>query len=371
MTGPRIAIAHDYLTQRGGAERVVLVMAKAFPEATIYTTLYEPERTYPQFAGRHIVTSWIDRFPLLRRDHRLALPLLPFAASSLRIDADVVVVSSSGWAHGFPTTGRRVVYCYSPARWLYLTGTYLGGPWWRSRKGWALTVLRPALEAWDRRAAKTAQESGRYLAISNVVRGRIRDVYGFDSTVLAAPNSASADAPQRPVADLEDWSDGYHLVVSRLLPYKNVQQVVDAFAELPDERLVVVGLGPMWNKLQARLPGNVRMLGGLSDEELAWVYARCTALIAPSFEDFGLTPLEAGVYGKPALALRGGGFLDTIVPGLNGAFFEEATPEAIARAVTENTERVWDGEAIKAYTETFAEERFIEALRAAVTEALG
>ena len=127
MTGrPTVAIAHDYLTQRGGAERVVLALHRAFPDATIHTTLYDPDGTYPEFRDARIVTSPINRIGPLRREHRAALPLLPYAVSRLRIDADVVVASSSGWAHGVPTTGRKIVYCHAPARWLYQADAYLG-----------------------------------------------------------------------------------------------------------------------------------------------------------------------------------------------------------------------------------------------------
>ena len=123
---PRIAIAHDYLTQRGGAERVVLSMARAFPESPIYTTLYEPELTYPEFTDLDIRVSRLNAIGVLRRNHRLALPVLSLASSMINIDADIVVVSSSGWAHGFSTRGRKLVYCHSPARWLYQRETYLG-----------------------------------------------------------------------------------------------------------------------------------------------------------------------------------------------------------------------------------------------------
>lgn len=156
----KIAIAHDYLTQRGGAERVVLAMSRAFPEAPIYTTLYDPDGTYPEFADADIRTSALNRIALFRRDHRRALPFLPAAVDSLRIDADVVLVSSSGWAHGFPTRGRRLVYCYSPARWVYLTDTYLGRPAGTSALGVALLGLRPMLRAWDRARARTPHHMG-------------------------------------------------------------------------------------------------------------------------------------------------------------------------------------------------------------------
>ena len=170
---PRVAIAHDYLTQRGGAERVVLAMLRAFPDAVIHTTLYDPELTYPEFKDALIVPSALNSIRPFRRHHRLALPFLPLVSESITIDADVVLVSSSGWAHGFATSGRRLVYCYSPARWLYETADYLGNDPRRSLTGLALLAMRPGLRAWDRRAAASGDH---YLAISRVVQERIRRV---------------------------------------------------------------------------------------------------------------------------------------------------------------------------------------------------
>lgn len=360
-----VAIAHDYLTQRGGAERVVLAMLRAFPDATIYTTLYDPDGTYPEFRQARIVTSPLNRVGYLRRHHRAALPFLPLAARSLRIDEDVVVASSSGWAHGFHASGARLVYCYSPARWIYQTETYLGSRPGASWPGRFLVVLRPGLRTWDKRQAARAT---RYLAISRVVQDRIREAYGRESEVLPAPHSTDPEAPQAAVDELLDWADGYHLVVSRLLPYKNVDAAIEAFAQLPDERLVVVGRGPESDRLRGLSGSNVRMLEDLSDDEIRWVYAHASALIAPSIEDYGLTPLEAGAYGTPTLALRGGGYLDTIVEDLTGLFFEEARPDDIRDAVTRNLARQWDDDAIRSHVAGFGEEPFVRRLRQLVAE---
>lgn len=359
-----VAIAHDYLTQRGGAERVVLSMLRAFPDATIYTTLYDPDGTYPEFRDARVVTSPLNRVGMLRRHHRAALPFLPLAAWSLRIPEEVVVMSSSGWAHGFNARGRRVVYCHAPARWLYQTETYLGTPAGASLTGRILMGLRPMLTRWDQRQARKASL---YLVNSRVVRERTREAYGIDSLLVPAPHSVTTDGPQSVVPDLADWvAHGYHLVVSRLLPYKNVDAVLDAFAGLPDERLVVVGRGPEREHLLSRAGHNVRMLQDLPDEQIRWVYDHATTLIAPSIEDYGLTPLEAGAYGKPTLALRGGGYLDTISEGVSGAFFEHPTPEDIREAVVSNRTRSWDETAIRDHVAAFGEGPFVERLRAIV-----
>lgn len=365
MTRPAVAIAHDYLTQRGGAERVVLTLMKAFPEAAVHTTLYAPDSTYPEFADADVRTSPLNRVGALRRDHRLALPLLAPAASRMRIDADVVVASSSGWAHGFDTPGRTVVYCHNPARWLYQTDEYLGGSAWRSPLGPPVLALRPFLKRWDRRQA---ERIGVYLANSRVVQQRIRATYGRDAELLPPPHGMDAAAPREPVPELADWDRGYALVVSRLLPYKNVEAVIEAVRGTA-RRLVVVGRGPEEARLRATLPDNVRLLGGLSDAQLRAVYGDAGVLVAASHEDFGLAPLEAAAFGVPAVALRGGGFLETVVEGETGLFFDQPTPEEISVALDVAERHAWDGDTLRGRAEEFGEARFIERIRTIVREA--
>lgn len=360
MGSPSVAIAHDYLTQRGGAERVVLSLMRAFPGAPVHTTLYDADGTYPDFADADVRTSPLDRVGAMRRDHRLALPLLAAASSRMRIDADVVVASSSGWAHGFATTGRTVVYCHNPARWLYQTDEYLGGPSWRSPLGAPFLALRPLLRRWDRRAADRADV---YLANSRVVQQRIARTYGLEAELLPPPHGMDASAPQEPVPDLAGWEPGYALVVSRLLPYKNVDAVIDAVRE-SGRRLVVVGHGPEEGRLRATLPDHVRLLGGLGDAQLRWVYAHAGVLVAASHEDFGLAPLEAAAFGVPAVALRGGGFLETVVEGSTGLFFDTPEPDDIAATLALADRHEWDADTMRDRAEQFGEARFIDRIRA-------
>jgi glycosyltransferase involved in cell wall biosynthesis len=364
---PRVAIAHDYLTQRGGAERVVLAMSRAFPDAVIHTTLYEPESTYPEFRERTVVTSRLNRIGPIRRSHRLGLPLLAMAAASMTVDADIVLVSSSGWAHGFGRTGHSLVYCYSPARWIYQSDTYLGGPAVRSAKGLALLALRPALRRWDAAAARGADD---YVAISRTVQGRIRETYGIEAPVLPAPHSMDAGGSQDPVDELEDWADeGYHLVVSRLLPYKNVGVVVDAVRGT-GHRLVVVGSGPGRGELLATMPHNVRLVSELSDAQLRWVYAHSRVLVAPSFEDYGLSPLEAAAFGRPSLTLRAGGYLDTVLEGVTGLHVDAPRPELLRAGLADAAAHPWDPGAIRAHAESFSEAGFAARLHAEVDHVL-
>lgn len=357
---PKIAIAHDYITQRGGAERVVLALANAFPDAAIYTTLYNPETTFPDFGDKRIVTSPINRVRLFRTKHRLALPLLAFASDRMKIDADVVIASSSGWAHGFPTRGKKLVYCHSPARWLYLSDNYLGGEKKKSLVGLVLEALKPFLMRWDKKAAKTGNV---YVANAHVIKDRIKSAYGFNVDVIPPPFGVNTDGAQSPLPGIESWAnDGYFLIVSRLMPYKNVDKAIEAFRDR-SEKLLIVGAGPLAEVLQRTKPNNVHIASGISDEELRWAYAHCKAVIAPSYEDFGLTPLEGNAFGKPVVAFRSGGYLDTVVEGLNGVFFDRPETADIGAALNALEGHVWSENAIKAHADGFSEERFVERIK--------
>ena len=263
----KVALVHDYLTQRGGAERVVLSLTRAFPEAPVYTSLYDPDGTFPEFADVDVRTLPINRLPPLRRHHRLALPLLGPSFSRLKVKADVVICSSSGWAHGAQVEGRKIVYCHTPARWIYQPGRYLRGHAWPVRA--AAGLIRTRLERRDQRAAASADL---YLANSTVVAERIKSIYGVEAEIVPRrPRSRPTGRPQ-PVDGVEP---GFVLCVSRLLAYKNVDAVVRAFAELPTERLVVAGGGPEERALGALAGANVTLTGRVSDDGLRWLYANC------------------------------------------------------------------------------------------------
>lgn len=355
-----VAIVHDYLTQRGGAERVVLSIARAFPDAPVYTSLYEPEATFEEFKSIDVRALPLNRNGLLRRHHRLALPLLASSFSRARVHADVVVCSSSGWAHGVGSRGQKVVYCHTPARWLYQTDQYLGHG--HSLKRLVLESLRPALANWDRQAAASAR---RYVANSTVVQRRIHELYGIEAALLPAPHSIDPTGPHEPVPGL---SRRFFLCVTRLLPYKNVDAVLAAFAGLPDERLVVAGAGPDRERLERSAPPNTAVIGTVTDPQLRWLYANCEALVAASYEDYGLTPLEAAAFGKPTVALRWGGFLDTVREDRTGVFFDTPDASAIRDAVRRVGAHRWRPDILTSHSRQFDERRFITRLREIVDE---
>jgi glycosyltransferase involved in cell wall biosynthesis len=339
-------------------------MTRAFPDAPVVTSLYDPEGTFPEFSERDIRPLWLDRVTTIRRRHRLALPALPLAWSLARVSADVVVCSSSGWAHGVRTTGRKVVYCHSPAKWLHRPADYLGErPGTGART--AMRVLHAPLLRFDRSAARSADV---YLANSTFVAQQIDSVYGIKATVLHPPGGLDASGPVEAVPGLEP---GFFLTVARLLPYKNVGAIVEAFRGLPGSRLVVVGDGPERDRLFPLASTNVRFVGEVEDPLLRWLYANSAGVVTASREDFGLTPVEAFGFGKPVAALRFGGFRDTVVDGETGVLFERPDSQAIREAIELLGATDWDADRIVRHADLFGEERFIEKLRGIVGSAAG
>jgi glycosyltransferase involved in cell wall biosynthesis len=378
---PSVAIVHDYLTQRGGAERVVLLLAETFPDAPIHTSLYDPAGTFPEFTGLDIQTTPLDRFGILRRQHRLAFPILAPTFSALRIDADVLLCSSSGWAHGTRTGGRKVVYCHAPARWLYQADRYLGqrprhsGPpprgsslrrhtddLRRSARTTALHLLGPSLRHWDQQAARSAD---RYLTNSTAMADAIRAIYGLEAEVLPPPPALTSDGPEREVLGLEP---GYFLCIARLLPYKNVQVITEAVGLVPGARLMIVGDGPARSDIETVAGPNVRFLGQVDDATLRWLYRNSLALVSASFEDYGLTSLEAACFGRPSVVLRSGGFLDTVVDGLTGIFFDAPVVDHVAQAMKMAAEQTWDEDELRAHAEKFSEDSFKRRIRQVIAE---
>ena len=360
-----VALAHDYATQRGGAERVALLMAEAFPGSPLYTTLYEPATTYPEFGDLDVRPGAINAVGPLRRHHRAALPFLaPAIDRTAAIETDVLLASSTGWAHGFRTTGRKVVYCHAPARWLYQTDRYAGtgtrGLAYRAVVG----TLGPSLRRWDRSAAASAD---RYLVNSTTTAAAVREAYGIDAEVLPPPPALTPGGEERPVPGIEP---GFVLCVARLLPYKNVDVVVDAVQQVPGLRLVVVGDGPDRDRLADRVrdAARVHLLGRLPDEQLRWCYRASALLVAASYEDYGLSPLEAASFGRPTVALRAGGYLDTLVEGATGTFFDAPRPDEVAAALEAATMQVWDDAKLTSHAEAFGAERFRARLREVVAE---
>lgn len=389
MSPARVALVHDYLTQRGGAERVVLSMHRLFPEAPIYTSLHDPDGTYAEFREADVRTTFLQRLPRGWSGFsagRGLLPLYPLAFAGLRLRGyDLVVSSSSGWAHGVRAVGAaHLCYCHTPARWLYQTDRYLdaGGPvpaWAQPMLGGLLGPLR----RWD---AAAARRPDLYVANSRLVAERIRTIYGRRAEVVHPPaggpaggwtTSATAAVPPREASRGEP----YYLVVSRLLPYKRIDLAIAACAARR-RRLVVVGDGPAASllsaqALQAAAAARVREPGALvefraqvTEEELGHLLAGCTALIQPGEEDFGMVPLEANAAGRPVVAFGRGGALESVADGVSGVLFEEQSEDSLGSALDRLEARAWDGERLRSHARAFGEAEFHAGLSSAVERLL-
>jgi glycosyltransferase involved in cell wall biosynthesis len=319
-----VALVHDYLNQRGGAEREVVELTRMFPRAPLYTSLYRPDSTWPEFRATDVHTSPLQRVPV-DRGFRALFPLFPLAFRALgEIDADVVLSSSSGWAHGVRTSRRavHVVYCYTPARWLYTSG-YEHGP----RARWVRAPLLAGARRWDRRATARADH---YIAISAFVADRIRRVYGFDAPIVYPPVDVDRFTPSERGERL--------LVVSRLLPYKRVDVIVAA-ATSAGIGLDVVGTGPALDDLRAIAGPTVAFHGSPDDSSVTELMQACRALCIGGVEDFGMTAVEAQAAGKPVIAFAQGGALETVAEGVTGALFSGSESASVLAAL-ERCDRV-------------------------------
>jgi glycosyltransferase involved in cell wall biosynthesis len=309
-----------------------------------------------------VVTSRLQRVALLRRYHRLALPLYAPVFSTTHVEADLVVCSTSGWAHGIGGTGRRFLYVHNTARWLYQTDDYLRRhpPALRSVE----RLLGAPLRRWDRGHGRSAT-----LVVVNsaTVRARLAQHWGIDAEVLYPPHGADVRAEREPVPGLEP---GYLLAVSRLLAHKRVDVLTAAMEQLPGQRLVVVGSGPEARALREAAPANCVFLEAVSDARLRWLYANAAGLVSAAHEDLGLAPLEAMAFGRPVAVVRAGGFLETVVEGETGVFFDRAHPADVARAVRLLLDQDFDPPTIAAHARRFDEASFARKLRRFADEAL-
>jgi glycosyltransferase involved in cell wall biosynthesis len=317
----RVALVHDYLTEMGGAERVVEAMTRTFPGAPLYTSAFSPSAC-PTFAGLDVRTSFAQRLTSRKGAAKALFFALPAAFRSLDLSAfDTVVSSSSGFAHHVRprTDALHICYCHNPPRFLWQPEEYFRG---RTTLRW---TLEPALAGFRRLDRAAAGRVGSYLANSETVRKRIRATYGRDATVLYPPVDTSLYEPTG------ERSERF-LVVSRLLPYKRIDLAVDAAtsAGLP---LDVVGEGPDRARLEARAGKTVRFFGRVPDDEVRDLLSRCTALILPGAEDFGLTVVEAQAAGRPPIVYGAGGALESVEDGVSGFVFAEQSIPALVAAM--------------------------------------
>lgn len=350
----RVAIVHDYLVDRGGAERVVLVLHELFPQAPIYTSIFDARTTLPEFRTLDVRTTWLQRLGFRRRTYKLLLPFYPRAFEDLRLDGyDLVMSSTTSFAKGVlsgPGT-LHVSYCNTPTRFLWWTRDYLARqsvP--RLARPIAERLLR-GMREWDYAAAQRVHH---FIAGSRNAADRIRKYYRREATVIHSPIDVRAFAPTDDVGE-------FFLVVSRLVLYKRIDLAIEAFNRLRLP-LWIVGEGPAGGRLRSLAGPTVRFLGWQPDTRVRELLARCRALVLPGEEDFGLTPLEANASGRPVVAYAGGGALETVTAE-TGILFREPTSESLAAAVRVASSATFDREILRAHAARFDKEIFKERVR--------
>ena len=362
----KTALVHDYLAQAGGAERVVATFQSMFPDAPLYTSVYDPKTTLPSFADSDVRTSFLQRWPFSsRRFHKLALPYFPTAFERFDFsDFDLVLSSSSSFAKGVVTPPEtcHVCYCHTPSRFLWRQKEYLD----QGRSARILTTLIGPilnnLRSWD---IESAQRVDFYVANSYNVARRIRKYYRREVAAVIHPPVETSRFTPAPPSEV-----GKHfLVVSRLLNYKRIDLAVEACNRL-QAPLRIVGGGPDLAELKRKAGPTVRFLGRLSDAEVKAELAHCQALIFPGEEDFGITPLEAMASGRPVVAYGAGGALETVRDGETGLFFREQTADSLAAALRIVPSVPFSPDALRQYSLQFDSSVFEARMRCIIGEAL-
>ena len=351
----KVAIVHEWLSVYGGSERVVEVLHELFPEAPIYTLVYDEDNMPERFKNYDIRTTFVQKLPFAKKKYPNYLPLMPRAFEELDLtEYDLVITSSSSCCKGVITRSDalNICYCYTPIR--YVWEFYYGYTKdMRGLKKWFISHVIHRIRMWDRLAADRVDY---FVAISNYIQGRIHKYYRRESQVIFPPVNTH-------LYQLAPEKKNFYLIVSRLVTYKRVDLAIEAFNKL-GLPLVIIGGGPEEKKLKAMAKENVTFLGRLSDEEIAGYYAESKAFIFPGEEDFGITPVEAQASGTPVIAYGRGGALDTVREGKTGVLFKEQTVESLCEAINQfETQGVeYSPQEIKAYSEAFSVRRFKEEL---------
>jgi glycosyltransferase involved in cell wall biosynthesis len=360
MAGPRVALIHDFLLDLRGAERVFAAICDTWPEADIFTAVYNERGTEGRFADRTVHTSFLQRLRPTARTFRPLLPLYPHAVESFDLRGyDTVISSSSAWAHGVLVDpgAVHVCYCHNPFRyaWTEREATL------QARGPMVRPVLRLLLSRWRLWDWIAAQRVDRYVANSQVTADRVRRYLGRDATVLHPPVEVDRFAP--------GVVGEHYVVLGELMAHKRVDVAVQAFSRL-GLPLVVIGDGPENRRLRRLAGPTVTFTGRISDERVADLLTSARALVVTACEEFGIAAVEALAAGRPVIALEEGGVCESVEEGVTGAFYERNDPDALAATVLSFDALGVDPAACRATAEGFSVDRFQRRLAAIVDEAM-
>ncbi len=347
----KIALVHDHLTQEGGAERVLKAFHDMYPEAPIYTLVYDEKRLGKFFNKKSIRPSFLQRFPFGTKHYQWFLPLMPTATESYDLSQyDVVLSSSSAFSKGIITrsTTLHLCYCHTPTRYLWMdTHSYIRGLQQGKFLKPFLPFLLTHLRIWDQLAADRVDK---FIANSKTVQERIKKYYKRDSDIIYPPVDVGHYSISDKIGD-------YYLAGGRLVAYKRFDLIVDTFNRL-GIKLKIFGEGPELKKLKKLANKNIEFVGKVPDEEKIELYRHCIAYIHPQEEDFGITLVQAAAAGRPAIALAAGGALETIVDGVTGTFFYDQDWPALANVILNFHPEKFDPQVIRQHALKFSTERF-------------
>lgn len=348
----KVALVHDYLTQRGGAERVFELLCKYYPQADIFTSLYDPERTI-DLSDRAVQTTALQKIPGATQYFRLLAPLYFPVFRSLDLqDYDLIISSSSSFAKAVQKRpdARHICFCHNVTRFLWDTQTYL-----REYSDYKrfYPLLESVFQLMRKLDLKYAQAPDLYIANSSVVARRIQTIYRKPVITINYPIDSNQFV-------FSDQKDDFYLVSTRLISYKRIDIIIEAFnwLGLP---LIITGDGPERQRLEAQAMSNIRFLGHVSDAERTQLMAKTRAVVVAALEDYGLVPVEANASGTPVVAYGAGGVLDTQVAGQTGVLFDRQTPEAVQAALLSANTINWNYGKIREHAlRHFSEAAFFE-----------
>lgn len=359
----QLALVHDWLNQIGGAEDVLAELVRLYPGSPVYSSIYAPDLMPAAYRQWPIRTLWMDRLPGIHRHHQPYLPFYPLAWDRLHLKSDVILSNKSGFCHGLRFDAARSVhicYCLAPTRYVWQLDAYI------AREGLgraAQLVLRPLIAAMRRWDYAAAQRVTHFIAISTEIQERIRRYYDRESVIIYPPVDTTRFQPVA-AHEVQD----YYLIVSRLIPYKRIDLAVQAATRL-GLPLKISGRGRDMERLRAMAGPTVEFLGFVPDEELPGLMARAKAFLFPGLEDFGITPVQAQAAGRPVIAFKGGGALDTVLPGVTGEFFEAATVESLTAAMAQFEAGRYDAAALRRHALRFDTAIFRQQISAFVEQA--
>ena len=355
----RVALVHDFLLDLRGAERVFAAICDEWPDADIFTAVYDEKGTEGRFAHRRVHSSFLQRLRPTARTFRPLLPLYPHAIESFDLRGyDTVVSSSSAWAHGVLVDpgAVHVCYCHNPFRYAWSERE----PTLAARNPAVRPVLRFLLNRWRQWDWIAAQRVDRYVANSAITSARIRRYLGRDSSVIHPPVEVERFAAPGP-GELGD----HYVVLAELMAHKRIDVAVQAFNAL-GRPLVVVGDGPELRRLRRLAGPAISFTGRASDPEVARLLRTSRALVVTATEEFGIAAVEAQASGRPVIALGEGGVLESVIDGVTGTFYDRNEPDALAAAVAGFDAGAVDPADCVASARRFGTERFKAELAAVV-----